>query len=138
MVEKFTLMKTHFLAMLMLVAAFALHPAETKAQNLDNISVALQNGNSAEVAKYFDTSVEITIINNGKDYSKTHGELVLKDFFAHNTPSSFSFMHKGNSPQGAEYGIGTLVTNNGNFRTYVYIKQKGNTFVIQQLRFEKD
>ena len=138
MIENFTLMKSNFLALLMFFSALVLHSSEVKAQNLDNISTAIQTGNAKEVAKFFDNSVEITVYNSEGAYSKAQGEMVLKDFFTKNPPQSFSLIHKGNSHQGSQYGIGTLVTGNGNYRTYVYIKQKGNAFFIQEVRFEKD
>lgn len=108
------------------------------AGNLDNISVAIQSGNAREVAKYFDNSVSITIYNSEETYSKTQAEMVLKDFFAKNQPVSFKIIHKGNSSEGSQYGIGTLVTHSGTFRTYIYIKKKGNQYYIQEIRFEND
>ncbi len=131
-------MRTNYLQFPLLLIVFALLPVQLWAQNLEEIGTAIQSGNAQNVAKYFDTSIEITISSTEHDYSKAQGEMVLKDFFAHNAPSSFSIIHKGSSKQGSQYGIGTLVTNNGKFRTYVYIKQKGNVFYVEELRFEKD
>lgn len=126
----------HAVILLMLVsiaASAAFFPAV-----LDDISLAIRSGNAREVAKYFDTSVEITIHNESKVYSKSQAEMVLKDFFTKNPVSSFNVIHKGTSNEGSQYGIGTLVTGGGSFRTYVYIKQKGTAFFIQEMRFEKD
>ncbi|MDX2001227.1 MAG: DUF4783 domain-containing protein [Chitinophagales bacterium] len=108
-----------------------------RAQNLESISMAIQTGNAKEVAKYFDSSVEITVYNSEGVYSKAQAEMVLRDFFSKNPPTAFSLIHKGNSTQGSQYGIGTLSTSNGNFRAYIYVKQKGTTYFIQEIRFEK-
>ncbi len=105
---------------------------------LDDISLAIRSGNAREVAKYFDTSVEVTIHNESKVYSKSQAEMVLKDFFTKNPVTSFNIIHKGSSNEGSQYGIGTLITGGGSFRTYVYIKQKGDAFFVQEMRFEKD
>ena len=131
-------MRTNYLLFSILLITFAALPAGLCAQNLEEIGTAIQSGNAQNVAKYFDASIEITISSTEHDYSKAQGEMVLKDFFAHNTPTTFSIIHKGSSKQGSQYGIGTLVTGNGKFRTYVYIKQKGNIFYVEELRFEKD
>ena len=131
-------MKTNFLYLILVIAALFAPNKPVNAQNLESISAAIQSGNAKEVAKFFDNSVEITIYNSESVYSKAQGEMVLKDFFAKNTPTSFSLIHKGTSTQGSQYGIGTLVTNTGSFRTYVYIKQKGNVYHVQEIRFEKD
>ncbi len=106
--------------------------------SLDAISLAIQTGNAKEVAKYFDNTVSITIYNGENSYSKAQAEMVLKDFFSKNPPVSFNIIHKGNSTEGSQYGIGTLITKSGTFRTYVYIKKKGTTYFIQEIRFENE
>ena len=42
---------------------------------------AIKSGNSAEVSKYFDNTVEITLPEKSNSYSKSQAELVLHDFF---------------------------------------------------------
>ena len=111
---------------------------EAQADTLERIGMAIQSGNSKELAKYFDNSVEITIYQGEEVYSKAQAELVIRDFFNKHSPSSFKTIHKGNSNQGSQYGIGSLITKNGTFRTYIYIKQKGSSFFIQEIRFEND
>ena len=120
-----------FVALMMLVSF-------TKAGELENISLAIQTGNAAEVAKYFDNTVSITVFNSEGSYSKAQAEMVLKDFFSKNSPRSFKIIHKGNSSEGSQYAIGTLVSAKGSFRTYIYIKKKGNAYLIQEIRFEND
>jgi len=105
---------------------------------LERIGLAIQTGNSRELAKYFDNTVEITIFEKEETYSKAQAEMVLKDFFTRNKPASFKIIHNGTSGQGSQYGIGTLVTDKGVFRTYIYLKQKGATPFIEELRFESD
>ena len=110
------------------------------AQNseLDKISFAIQTGNAKELSKYFDNSVEITVFEKEETYSKAQAEMVLRDFFSKYRPSSFKIIHNGNSSQGSEYGIGTLLTDSGTFRTYIYLKQKDSRLFIQEIRFERD
>ena len=43
---------------------------------------AIKSGNSAEVSKFFDNTVEITLPEKSNSYSKSQAELVLRDFFA--------------------------------------------------------
>jgi len=105
---------------------------------LDEIALAIRSGNASALARYFDKSVEITIMNNEQVYSRTQAEMVIKNFFSKYPPQSFDIVHKGSSGDDAKYGIGSLVTRNGSFRTYIYIKQKNNAYFIQELRFEKD
>lgn len=104
----------------------------------DDISNAIQSGNSNVIAGYFNTTVDLTILAQEEVYSKTQAEIILKDFFSKNTPKSFSMLHKGTSKEGSMYGIGSLLTNQGgSFRVYFYLKQIGGKNYIQELRFEK-
>lgn len=108
------------------------------ADTLERIGMAIQSGNSKELAKYFDNTVEITIYQGEEVYSKAQAEQVIRDFFNKNNPTSFKIIHKGNSTQGSQYSIGALTTNTGTFRIYIYIKQKGPSYFIQEIRFEND
>lgn len=100
------------------------------------IANAIKSGNAAEVAKYFDNTIDITISEKSNAYSKRQAELVLRDFFDTNGVKNFEVIHKSEN-SGSQYCIGNLTTKNGIFRTTIYIKQKGEKQVIQELRFER-
>ncbi len=102
---------------------------------IDDVIAAMKTGNSSLVAKYFDNSVEISMPDKSNSYSKSQAELVLKDFFASNPVKSFEIIHKGENA-GSQYCIGTLQTKNGTYRTTIFMKQKGDSQVLQELRFE--
>ncbi len=95
----------------------------------------MKSGNANQVAKFFDKNIEISVSDKSNSYSKSQGELVLKDFFTINVVKSFEVIHKGENA-GSQYCIGTLVTKGGNFRTTIFMKQKGTQQVLQELRFE--
>ena len=97
---------------------------------------ALKKGDAAEVAKFFDSSVEITLPEKSDSYSKSQAELVLRDFFNTNTIKDFEIIHKSESV-GSQYCIGNLKTSNGSYRITIYMKQKGTKQVVQEIRFEK-
>jgi hypothetical protein len=116
-----------------LIAAFS---SFTLFSTIDEVVAALKTGNSAQIAKSFDNTVEITMPDKSNSYSKGQGEMVLKDFFATNTVKGFEVIHKGENA-GSQYCIGTLNTKNGAFRTTVYMKQKGDKQLLQEITFEK-
>ena len=97
---------------------------------------AIKSGNAKEVAQYFDNTVEITFPGKSNSYSKSQAELVLNDFFNSNNVKNFEIIHKSENIS-SQYCIGNLNTNNGSFRTTIYMKQKGDRQVVQELRFEK-
>ena len=106
-----------------------------KYAGIDDVIAAMKTGNSAAVAKFFDNSVEITMPEKSNSYSKSQGELVLKDFFASNPVKGFEVIHKGENA-GSQYCIGTLQTKNGTYRTTIFMKKKEDKQVLQELRFE--
>lgn len=103
--------------------------------SINEVVTAMKLGNATQVAKFFDANVEISMPDKSNSYSKSQAELVLKDFFSNNTVKGFDIIHKGENA-GSEYCIGTLVTKNGAFRTTIFMKQKGDTQLLQELRFE--
>lgn len=102
---------------------------------IEDVVVALKSGNAAQVAKYFDNTVEITLPEKSNSYSKSQAEMILKDFFANNPIKGFDVIHKGENA-GSQYCIGTLITKNASFRTTVFMKQKGDKQTLQEIRFE--
>lgn len=107
------------------------------AQDFSQIGDALKSGNATTLAKYFDGNVEVTILNTEAVYSKNQAELVVKKFFTSNSPNGYKMVHNGDSG-GAKYQIGELSTSSGTYRTYVYAKNKMGTWLIQEIRFEKN
>jgi len=102
----------------------------------DAIILAFKAGNSKELGKYLNASLELTILENGDVYSKTQAEILLKDFFQKHTPTNFIILHEGGK-EGSRYAIGTLSTNKGDFRVTFLIKSQDGNSVIHQLRIEK-
>jgi Domain of unknown function (DUF4783) len=105
--------------------------------SIDEVITAMKAGNSAEVARFFDNTVEINMPDKTNDYSKSQAELVLKDFFSSNTVKGFTVIHKGEN-SGSQYCIGTLVTRTTNYRTTIFMKQKGDRQVLQKITFENN
>lgn len=119
-----------------LFAAIALIAFKTAPQQgTDEVVAALKAGNATQVAAFFDNTVEIALPSKSSSYSKSQAEMVLKDFLGNNTVKGFQVMHKGDKG-GSQFCIGTLSTKNGNYRTTIFMKQKGDKQVLQELRFE--
>ncbi len=103
--------------------------------SIDEVVSALKSGDAAAVARHFDNTVEITMPDKSNNYSKSQGEMVLRDFFSTNGVKDFQVIHKGENA-GSQYCIGTLITKNGSFRTTVFMKQKNDKQLLQEIRFE--
>ena len=104
--------------------------------SVNDVVNALKAGNASQISKYFDNTIDITLQDKTNSYSKSQAELVLKDFFISNPVIDFGVIHSGDNA-GSQYLIGTLKTKKGTYRTTVYMKQKADRQVLQELRFEK-
>ncbi len=103
--------------------------------SLSGVVNGIKSGNAAQVAKYFDNTVEISLPGNSNNYSKSQAEVVLRDFFKNNAVKSFTTIHSGEN-RGSEFCIGNLVTASGTYRTTIQMKQKGDAQVLQELKFD--
>ena len=118
-----------------LVAGLIIFSSFAQSDNIDGVIGALRSGNAAELAKYFDDNVELTLPVKSDSYSKAQAQVIIKDFFSNNGVKTFELKHKGDSP-GGHYCIGTLQTKSGNFRAHVFMKTKGNKEVLKEIRFQ--
>ncbi|HEV8079209.1 MAG TPA: DUF4783 domain-containing protein [Chitinophagaceae bacterium] len=104
--------------------------------SLNEIVSAIKSGNASELSKHFDNTIEITLTDKKNTYSKSQAELVIKDFFKTNVVTGFEILHKDDKTN-TQFIIGNLETKNGDYRTTIYMKQKGNKQLLQELRFER-
>lgn len=103
--------------------------------SIESVIGALKTGNSAGLARFFDSYVDITMPDKSNNYSKGQAELILKDFFATTGVKTFEVKHKGeNDGNSSQYCIGTLQTRSGTYRVNVFMKNKNDKMLIQELR----
>jgi hypothetical protein len=83
------------------------------------VSVALNEGSSKALAKYFDEMVEISLNNNKKDFSKSQAEMVLRDFFKTYPASGFETVQEGRTSENLLYIIGIYYAKDDKFRVLI-------------------
>lgn len=99
---------------------------------------AMKVGNAQELAKHFNSSVEIVILDKEDVYSKQQAEQILKSFFDKNKTKAFTLLHQGGK-EGAQYAIGNLETVSGKtYRVYFLVKESGGKPLIHQMRIEEE
>lgn len=101
-----------------------------------SINTAIKSGNATEIAKYFDSNVELSINGNKSVYSKAQATQVLSNFFKQNKPTAFAEKHSGGR-ENSKYLIGTLTTE-GATQYRITILYKGEQPSISQFTIEKD
>ena len=110
---------------------------EAQAKIPAGISLSFKTGNTAELAKYMNSTVELLLLDKEDFYKKAVAETILKDFFSQYQAKDFIVRHQG-ARNDAQYAIGNLSTEKGNFRVYFLLKKVGNNLLIHQIRIEAD
>src|SRR5690606_22586844 len=109
-----------------------------RAQALEDVVVYVRNGNSTAMTRYFDNTVNITILGKQFTYSKAQAEMVMKDFFNKNTIQDYVVMQTGSATDNrTKYAIGELKTSTGNFQLYILMKLMETHYLLQEIRIER-
>ena len=122
-----------FLLVSLTISSFTLRSVTSE---MEEIIAALRTGNATQLSKYFDSRVDLSLPGKTDNYSHAQAEMILRDFFSINPVRSFQVKHTGENKDGSRYCTGTLQTKNGNYRTILFIKQKGDKPLLLQLSFQ--
>lgn len=104
----------------------------------NDINLALKTADYKYLSSYFNSSVELNILDIEGLYSKVQAEIILKDFFQKNNPINFTSKYTGFSKDGSKYSIGNLETTTGNYKTYFFFKKIGEVMLIKEFRIERN
>jgi hypothetical protein len=113
-------------------------PVFSFADGFDDVVNALKNGNASAVGRFFNSNVELTLLENEGVYSKQQAEIMLKTFFNQHPAKNVSIQHRGASSQGARYAIAVYEASDGRFRAYIFMKDAGQGLLIHELRIERE
>ncbi len=131
-------MKTNYKRVFLLCVALCLMIPIARAQALEDVVVYVRNGNSTAMTRYFDNTVNITILGKQFTYSKAQAEMVMKDFFNKNTIQDYVVMQTGSATDNrTKYAIGELKTSTGNFQLYILMKLMETHYLLQEIRIER-
>lgn len=103
---------------------------------LDEITAAIRIGNAGELSRYLDSRVDISLPEKSDSYSKIQAEMIIRDFFSTNGVQNFTVKQRGPNGSGSEFCVGVLQTHNGDYRTTLFLKQKGDRQLLQEIRFQ--
>jgi len=111
--------------------------AQDQAKIPEGIAIAIKAGNASELSKYMNSTIELLLLDKEDFYKKNVAETILKDFFAEYQAKDFTIRHQG-AKNDAQYAIGNLKTEKGDFRVYFLLKKVDQELLIHQIRIESD
>jgi hypothetical protein len=111
--------------------------AQDQAKIPEGIAIAIKAGNASELSRYMNSTIELLLLDKEDFYKKNVAETILKDFFAEYQAKDFTIRHQG-AKNDAQYAIGNLRTEKGDFRVYFLLKKVDQELLIHQIRIESD
>ncbi|NJM93288.1 MAG: DUF4783 domain-containing protein [Cytophagales bacterium] len=102
------------------------------------IRTALKSGSSKELAKYFPDKVELNLEGKKSHYNRAQAEGLVKDFFATNPATDFTYIHQGASKEGLKYAIGKFICTGKSYRVYMLLKNQDGRYTINTLDFSRE
>lgn len=111
------------------------------AQNVGNdvfapISKYIEKGDAEKLSAWFANNLEISLLSNTNDSSKSQARQIVKSFFEAHTPRSFTITHmvsKGNM----KYALGELNAGGEMFQVTIFVSYVDGTYKIQQLKIDR-
>jgi hypothetical protein len=134
--KKIMIRKTYITLALSAICVFSVL-AQEEAKIPAGISMAFRAGNSTELSKYLNSTVQVLLLGKEDFYKKNVAETILKDFFTQYRTRDFVIRHQGGTND-AQYAIGSLKTEKGDFRVYFLLKKVDTELLIHQIRIESD
>jgi hypothetical protein len=125
----------NIITVLILLFGFSVISAQEQTKIPDGISIAFKAGNATELAKYMNSTVELLLLDKEDFYKKNVAESILREFFGAQKIEDFNIRHQGARNE-AQYAIGTLTTENGDYRVYFLLKKIEGKQLIHQIRIE--
>ena len=110
--------------------------AFTQASGFDDVVSALRSGNATSLSKYVDGNIELSLPSKTDNYSRQQAVVILQDFFSNIGVKDFEVKHKGDNG-GNQFGIGTLLSRSGNYRTTIFMAEKNGKLVLKEIRFQQ-
>ena len=105
---------------------------------IEDVINAIRANRVQDMDKYFDNFVPITINNNQANYSHNQAQIVLRDFFDKNPPRDLKVVDNGSPDNSSKFAIANFTSANGKYVVYILMRQKGNSYLIKEIRLNKE
>lgn len=131
------MIKKSFIALAFSIMSILALEAQDQIKIPNGISMAFKAGNATELSRFFNSTVELSLLDKEDFYKKNVAETILKDFFTEYKTRDFVIRHQGGTND-AQYAIGNLKTEKGDFRVYFLLKKVEQELLIHKISIDPD
>lgn len=120
---------------------FSIAPVTSNAQStvIGKTKDYIAAGNARNLSNFFSKQIDISLDGEKSSYSKSQGEMVIKNFFRKNQPVSFEYIHRGSSKGNMKFVVGRLKSNKSQpFRIQILFKETQSGYLIESLQINKE
>jgi len=127
----------NIIPVLLIALSSPVNEEQEQARIPEGITIAFKAGNAAELARFMNATVGVLLLDKEDFYKKNVAEAILNEFFKTYKTRDFIIRHQG-AKSDAQYAIGILKTEKGNFRVYFLLKKAGPELLIHSIRIEAE
>ena len=103
----------------------------------EELADAFGKGDASRISDFFHQSLEMTIIDQEYETSKTQATRIVESFFKKHVPTGFRVSFEGTKEQ-SKYAIGILTTKDGSYRVNIFFMNRQGERLIYYLSIEKE
>ncbi len=126
------------IALVWLLVIFAGNEAIAQADIFAPFKEVIKAGNSKDMVKFLNQSVDMNLDGEVNTYSKAQAEFALRDFFKKHPPKDFSIVHTGSSKGGLQFAIGRYLSNSESYSALIRVKEVEGSYLIHEINFVKE
>jgi len=128
--------KAFLIATLMLCTAVGAKAQSGSYDVFVPISKYISQGNADALSAWFDDNLEIKLLSQGGDVSKSQARQIVKSFFEAQTPQGFKITHTSGR-NNMKYALGALNAGGETYSVTIFVTCKGGTYKIREFRIER-
>ena len=128
----------YLLSIVFVVSSFQSIVLFAQADVISQVKETIKAGSAKELSRFLNQTVDVTLNDGPKSYSKAQAEFVFRDFFKQHPPLEFNIIHQGTSKGGQTFGIGQYKSGTETYRVYMKIKAVDNQQLVHEISFAKE
>jgi len=126
-----------FLVMFLAGSGLGQEKVSAVADPWPGITAAIRDGNARSLASSFNNMVDLGLPDADNSYSKSQGEIVMRDFFRKTPPEKFEVNQTGKTNDKSHFAICQYESSGKKYQVSIFLVREANAYYITKIKFEK-